>query len=44
MAGLLVLASPDPERFDSEMGTDFLGSLGELAGAALSRLRAQTAG
>ena len=44
VAGLLVLASPDPERFDSDMGTDFLASLGELAGAALSRLRAQTAG
>ena len=44
VAGLLVLASPDPERFDSDMGTDFLGSLGDLAGAALSRLRAQTAG
>ena len=37
--GLLVLASPDPERFRSDMGTDFLEQLGELAGAALSRLR-----
>ncbi|MEO7400272.1 MAG: DUF484 family protein [Polaromonas sp.] len=43
VSGLLVLASPDPERFDSEMGTDFLQTLGDLAGAALSRLRAQTA-
>ncbi|MFC5520514.1 DUF484 family protein [Polaromonas jejuensis] len=42
VAGLLVLASPDPERFHSGMGTDFLERLGELAGAALSRLRAQT--
>lgn len=41
VSGLLVLASPDPERFQSGMGTDFLENLGELAGAALSRLRAQ---
>jgi uncharacterized protein YigA (DUF484 family) len=41
VVGLLVLASPDPERFQSGMGTDFLERLGELAGAALSRLRAQ---
>ncbi len=37
--GMLVLASPDPERFHSAMGTDFLERIGELAGAALSRLR-----
>ena len=43
-SGLLVLASPDPERFHSGMGTDFLQRLGELAGAALSRLRAQQTG
>ncbi len=43
VAGLLVLASPDPERFGSDMGTEFLQSLGDLAGAALSRLRAQSA-
>lgn len=42
-SGLLVLASSDPERFHSGMGTDFLERLGELAGAALSRLRAQQA-
>ncbi|MEO8024507.1 DUF484 family protein [Polaromonas sp.] len=36
--GMLVLASPDPERFQSGMGTDFLERIGELAGAALSRL------
>jgi len=43
VSGLLVLASPDPERFHAGMGTEFLESLGELAGAALSRLRGQTA-
>ena len=41
--GLLVLASPDAQRFHSSMGTDFLGQIGDLAGAALSRLRPQTA-
>ncbi len=40
VSGLLVLASPDPERFETGMGTDFLQDLGDLAGAALSRLRA----
>jgi uncharacterized protein len=37
--GLLVFASPDPERFNERMGTDFLARIGELASAALSRLR-----
>jgi uncharacterized protein YigA (DUF484 family) len=37
--GLLVLASPDAQRFNSTMGTDFLAALAELASAALSRLR-----
>ena len=37
--GLLVLASPDPERFHNAMGTDFLERIAELASAALSRLR-----
>jgi uncharacterized protein len=37
--GLLVLASPDPQRFQSGMGTDFLERIAELASAALSRLR-----
>ena len=37
--GLLVLASPDADRFTSGMGTDFLQRIGELASAALSRLR-----
>ena len=36
--GMLVLASPDPTRFQSEMGTDFLAQIGDLAGAALTRL------
>lgn len=43
VSGLMVLASPDPERFHDGMGTDFLDRLGQLAGAALSRLRAQSA-
>jgi len=38
--GLLVLGSPDPTRYSAEMGTDFLVRIGELAGAALWRLRA----
>lgn len=37
--GLLVLASPDAQRFNSTMGTDFLARIGEIASAALSRLR-----
>lgn len=37
--GLLVLASPDAQRFGSTMGTDFLTQLAELASAALSPLR-----
>jgi len=37
--GMLVLASPDPQRFQSGMGTDFLERIAELASAALSRLR-----
>lgn len=43
VSGLLVLASPDAQRFHSGMGTEFLERLGELAGAALSRLRAPLA-
>src|SRR6478735_6911573 len=39
--GMLVLSSPDPQRFQSGMGTDFLERIAELASAALSRLRAQ---
>jgi uncharacterized protein YigA (DUF484 family) len=37
--GMLVLASPDPQRFQSGMGTDFLERIAELSSAALSRLR-----
>ncbi|MBL0918348.1 MAG: DUF484 family protein [Hydrogenophaga sp.] len=37
--GLLVLASGDPQRFAADMGTDFLERIGELASAALGRLR-----
>jgi uncharacterized protein YigA (DUF484 family) len=37
--GLLVLASSDAQRFTSGMGTDFLSRIGELASAALARLR-----
>jgi uncharacterized protein len=39
--GLLVLASPDPQRFAAGMGTDFLERIAELASASLSRLRKQ---
>lgn len=37
--GLIVLASPDAQRFHAGMGTDFLERLAELGSAALSRLR-----
>ncbi|MEP6607374.1 MAG: DUF484 family protein [Burkholderiaceae bacterium] len=37
--GMLVLGSPDPERFHSSMGTAFLERIGELASATLARLR-----
>ncbi|MCW5637276.1 MAG: DUF484 family protein [Rubrivivax sp.] len=37
--GLLVLGSPDPTRYSAEMGTEFLVRVGELAAAALARLR-----
>ena len=40
--GMLVLASTDPQRFDADMGTDFLAQIGDLAGAALSRLLPQS--
>jgi uncharacterized protein YigA (DUF484 family) len=38
--GLLVLGSPDPERFSASMATDFLVHIGETASAALLPLRA----
>ncbi len=37
--GMVVLASPDAQRFTSTMGTDFLQRIAEMASAALSRLR-----
>ncbi len=37
--GLLVLGSPDKERFQITMGTAFLARIAELASAALARLR-----
>ena len=37
--GLLVLSSPDAQRFNSGMGADFLERIGEVASAALSRLK-----
>ena len=39
--GMLVLASPDAERFQSDMGTEFLAQIGDLASAALTRLLPQ---
>jgi uncharacterized protein YigA (DUF484 family) len=38
--GLLVLGSPDKDRFHITMGTAFLARIADLASAALSRLRA----
>ncbi|MDP1648442.1 MAG: DUF484 family protein [Rubrivivax sp.] len=38
--GLLVLGSPDPTRYAADMGTEFLMRIGDVAAAALSRLRA----
>jgi len=37
--GLLVLASPDSQRYEAGMATDFLERIGELASAALARVR-----
>ncbi|AVO49839.1 DUF484 domain-containing protein [Melaminivora suipulveris] len=36
--GLLVLGSPDAQRFDASMGVEFLARMAELAASALSRL------
>ncbi|MES2152714.1 MAG: DUF484 family protein [Pseudomonadota bacterium] len=38
--GLLILGSPDPERFSAQMATDFLLQIGDTASAALAVLRA----
>jgi uncharacterized protein YigA (DUF484 family) len=37
--GLLVLASPDPQRYFEGMGTTIIERMGDLASAALSHLR-----
>ncbi|WP_245597897.1 DUF484 family protein [Ottowia thiooxydans] len=37
--GLLVLASPDSQRYQAGMATDFLERIAEIASAALSRLK-----
>lgn len=37
--GMIVLASPDSQRYTSTMGTEFLARIAEVAGAALSPLR-----
>ena len=39
--GMLVMASPDAARFQSDMGTEFLTQIGDLAAAALTRLLPQ---
>jgi uncharacterized protein YigA (DUF484 family) len=36
--GLLVIGSPDPQRFTPNMGTEFLQRIGELSSAALAKL------
>lgn len=36
--GMLVLGSPDPTRYSSDMGTEFLMRIGEIASAGLTRL------
>ncbi|MEN9538018.1 MAG: hypothetical protein RLZZ126_253 [Pseudomonadota bacterium] len=36
--GMVVLASPDPQRFHADMGTDFLERIASVASAALVRL------
>lgn len=41
--GLLVLASPDPQRFHAGMATDFLENMSEMVVAAMSRLLAPLA-
>ncbi len=38
--GLLVMGSPDPQRFTADMATDFLAKIGETSSAALTCLLA----
>ena len=37
--GLLILSSPDSQRYQAGMATDFLERIAEIASAALSRLK-----
>ena len=37
--GVLLIGSEDPQRFTPDMGTHFLQNVGEMVGAALSRVR-----
>jgi uncharacterized protein len=37
--GMIVLASPDPQRYNADMGTDFLERIADMASGALQRLR-----
>jgi uncharacterized protein YigA (DUF484 family) len=39
--GMLALGSPDPARYSPDMGIDFLAQVGDIAGAALTRLLPQ---
>jgi hypothetical protein len=39
--GMLALGSPDPSRYSPDMGIDFLAQVGDIAGAALTRLLPQ---
>ena len=41
--GMLVLASPDANRYQDDMATDYLEHIGKMASAALSRLTAAPA-
>jgi len=41
--GLLALGSPDPTRYTADMGIEFLAQVGDIAGAALTRLLATDA-
>src|SRR6195952_1527911 len=36
--GMLALGSPDPTRYTADMGIEFLAQVGDIAGAALTRL------
>jgi uncharacterized protein YigA (DUF484 family) len=36
--GLMVLGSPDPQRFSAELATDLLARIGDIASARLQQL------